>query len=130
MKKEKASKKSILLIDDDRVVLQTITKLLEKEGYFVRPYQDAREAIKDASQEDFDLVITDIRMPHIDGFETIRYMREMRYEQQKPAVPEILITGYSEDYAEKAGALKPHALVFKPFNLNEFLNIVKTAFER
>lgn len=127
---KEASKKSILLIDDDSMVLQTVTRLLEKEGYFVRAYQDAREAIQDSMEEDFDLVITDIRMPHIDGFETIRYMREMRYEQNKPGIPEIFITGYAEDYAEKAGLLKPHALIFKPFDLKEFVSIVKSALER
>ena len=127
---KEAPKKSILLIDDDSLVLRTVTQLLEKQGYFVHAFGDAREAIQNAMEEDFDLVITDIRMPHLDGFQTIRYMRELRAKQQRSDIPEIFITGYSEDYKEKAGELKPHALIFKPFNLNEFLSVVKSALER
>lgn len=120
-------KKSILLIDDDSLVLHTLTKLLDKAGYLVSAFQDPMEAIQAAMSEDFDLVITDIRMPHIDGFQTISYMREVRRKQEKESPPEIFITGYAEDYAEKARAMNPYALIFKPFDTSQFLEIIRRA---
>jgi DNA-binding NtrC family response regulator len=127
MTETKGIKKSILLIDDDPLVLQTLTRLLEKKGYQVRAFSDPQQAMQEAMSEDFDLVITDIRMPHIDGFQTIAYMREVRRQNSKSSPPEIFITGYSEDYAQKARNMNPYALIFKPFDMNGFLEIVERA---
>lgn len=124
-----AAKKSILLIDDDPLVLKTLTLLLEKAGYFVLAFQSSAHAIQETLQEDFDLVITDIKMPEISGIQTIRYMREQRKEIGKSQVPEILITGYAEEYLRETEALKPSALVHKPIELVEFLEVVKRCFE-
>ncbi len=119
--------KQILLVDDDLLVLKTLTRLLEKAGHTVRAFQDSREAIQSTLCEDFDLVITDIRMPHINGFQTVRYIREMRRKNQKSEPKEIFITGYAEDYEEIAGEIKPHAVIMKPFDLQEFIAVVNQA---
>ena len=50
------NKKSILLIDDDSLVLRSLSKLLEKAGYVVHAFSDPRDAIREASMEEFDLV--------------------------------------------------------------------------
>lgn len=122
-----AVRKSILLIDDDPLVVESLTRLLNKTGYSVTAFQDPTQAIQETLGEDFDLVISDIRMPHIDGFQTLAYMREVRRQGGKDHPPEILITGYAEDYAERARAMKPHAVVFKPFDIGSFLQVVKKA---
>ncbi len=123
------SRKLILLIDDDRLVLDAVTHLLERSGHVVRAFQNPLEAVQETMMEDFDLIITDIRMPHIDGFQTIRYVREVRREQGKSQVPEIFITGYAQDYEEEARKLNPHAIIHKPFNLEEFIDIVNGAID-
>ena len=123
------SRKLILLIDDDRLVLDAVTHLLEKSGHAVRAFQNPLEAVQETMMEDFDLIITDIRMPHIDGFQTIRYVREVRREQGKSQVPEIFITGYAQDYEEEARKLHPHAIIHKPFNLQEFIDVVNSAID-
>ncbi len=122
-------RKSVLLIDDDSLVLSTVTRLLEKSGHKVSAFQNAKEAMQEAMMDDFDLVISDIRMPEINGLQAIRYMREMRSQQGKDQIPEIFITGYAADYGEEAEKLKPRAIVHKPFNLADFITVVNDAIE-
>jgi CheY-like chemotaxis protein len=119
--------KSILLIDDDDLVLKTLDRTLEKAGYEVHAFQDPREAVRQAAIEEFDLVITDIRMPHIDGYQALRYVREIRKNKNKPEVPEIVITGYAEEGVKATDQMHTPTVIFKPFDLNEFLAIVKAA---
>ena len=123
------SKKSILLIDDDPLVLKTLSRLLEKCGYFVLCFENSVQAMEEMMMEDFDLIISDIRMPEIDGIQTIRYFRESRAQIGKPDIPEILITGYAKDFMDEANKLKPQAVVHKPIDLNEFLEVVKECFK-
>lgn len=120
-------RKSILLIDDDVIVLQTIASLLKKFGYIVRAFRNSSEAIQEAMMEDYDLIITDIRMPGIDGFQTIRYIREIRQKHGKDTAPEILITGYANDHGKEVEKIKPRAIIHKPFDLNEFMEVVNRA---
>ena len=124
-----SAKKSVLLMDDDALVLQTLTRLLEKEGYAVQAFQDPREAVQAAVCDNFDLVIADIRMPHLDGFQALRYIREVRSQNKKEIPPEILITGYAKEYQEEMKKAKPHAVVFKPFDLREFIQVVRQALD-
>ena len=120
-------RKSILLIDDDPLVLNTVTRLLEKSGHQVSAFQNPKEAIQEAMMDDFDLVISDIRMPEVNGLQAIRYMREMRSQQGKNQIPEIFITGYASDYGEEAEKLKPRAIVHKPFEIADFITVVNNA---
>lgn len=122
--------KSILLIDDDELVLKTLSRALEKEGYAVFAFQDPREAVRQAAVEEFDMVITDIRMPHIDGYQALRYVREIRKSRSQPEVPEIVITGYAEERLKAQDGMNFPTVIFKPFDLNEFLSIVKEVSER
>jgi len=119
--------KSILLIDDDALVLRTLERALEKAGYEVLAFQDPREAVRQAALEEFDLVITDIRMPHIDGFQALRYIRDIRKNKNQPEVPEVVITGYAEEGLKATDEIHSPTVIFKPLDLNEFLSIVREA---
>lgn len=121
--------KSILLIDDDALVLQSLARLLEKSGYVVKAVKSAKEAIDASLMEEFDLVITDIRMPEVDGIQALRYLREVRRDKGQAQAPEILITGYAKEYEEPAKHIGAYAMVHKPFQLEEFLGVVKKALE-
>jgi CheY-like chemotaxis protein len=84
--------------------------------------QEALEKIKDAA---FDLVITDIRMPGLDGIETIKRIREFNMDSNRPQAPEIIITGYTDPAVElKAAELGITDYVYKPFLNSEFMDIV------
>ena len=76
--------------------------------------------------EDFDLIICDVRMPGIDGIETIKGIRACLEKSGKKAIPEVLITGYADaEKYENAIDLEVTDYLYKPFDNDEFLHIVR-----
>jgi len=125
------TKKHILLIDDDQLVLKSIANFLKSHGYNVEPAENGEEALKKASTSHFNLVITDMRMPGIDGIETIKRLRELNQQQNKPITPEIIITGYADPEKEKeAERLGIRDYIYKPFMTNEFISKVEERLEQ
>lgn len=116
--------KRILVVDDDRLVLNSLEKLFRKEGLDVFTAQSGHEALKRIEDLDFDLVIIDIRMPDIDGIETVKRIKEIRKEKDKPDIPVVFITGYA-DLAANAQAEQLGEVILKPFDLENLLNRVK-----
>lgn len=116
--------KKILVVDDDPSVLKSLEKLFKKEGYDVTCVSSGKQALDCIERRDFDLVIVDIRMPDLDGVETVRNIKEIRTNQSKPDIPVLFITGFSDvvaiDKAKQYGEV-----VLKPFDLGEFLIRVK-----
>src|SRR3989338_10162723 len=70
------SPKRILVIDDEELVLKSVTKLLEKEGYEVAACRSGKEALEKTKKEAFDLIVCDVRMPKLNGIETLKKIRE------------------------------------------------------
>ena len=77
----------VLVIDDEQIVLDSIKKILSKARYEVDTAQKSRIGLKMALQNDYDIVLTDIRMPEIGG---MRILRDIK--RNKPLVPVIIIT--------------------------------------
>jgi excisionase family DNA binding protein len=124
--KVKLQSKHILLVDDDQLVLKTISNLLETRGYEVEAMNSGEEAIQKSKNANFDLLITDIRMPGIDGIETIKRIRQISREKLQPHIPEIVITGYIDTDAQtEASSLGITDYIYKPFVINEFLKTVE-----
>jgi two-component system, NtrC family, nitrogen regulation response regulator NtrX len=118
--------KNILVIDDEGLVTKTLKKLLSKAGYNPIITESGREALEKAKTEDFDLVVSDIRMPDIDGIETIQKLRQIQTEKGKKCCPEILITGYADEEKYKSAVqLKVAEYLFKPFDTNQFMDAIK-----
>ena len=120
--------KKIIVIDDEPLVLKTVGKLLEIEGYFVTTSESGKEALAIIEQEEIDLVISDIRMPNMNGVETISIMIERCKDKKREAPPFIFITGYADEVVnQKAQDLDPADFIMKPFNQIDFLQSVKKA---
>lgn len=118
--------KNILIIDDEELVVESLDKLLKKEGYGVVLAENHKEALAKVKDMDFDLIVSDIRMPEINGVEIIQEIRRFLIENGKKLIPEILITGYSgEDCLKLAEELKVADLIYKPFDVRDFLKIVR-----
>jgi len=79
----------IVLIDDDDDLRHALTQSLELEKYHVESYADASAGISGLSNVDFTIVVTDIRMPTMDGMECMNRVLEI-----DPAMPVVLITGH------------------------------------
>ena len=113
----KSSKGSILVIDDEKHLLEVIKLGLEDEGYSVDGFYDPIKAVEKFDEKDYDAIISDIRMPGMSGIEVLKYCKE-----RNPRVVVILITAYSsvESAIEsmKAGASD---YITKPFRMAELI---------
>jgi two-component system response regulator (stage 0 sporulation protein F) len=115
-----AVKQVILIVDDEEGLREGLSKLLEDEGYVVFSAESAERALEILGQSHIDLVLTDMRMPGMNGIELLKKIRE-RYGN----VGVIILTGYGqiETYIEAMnfGAIE---YVSKPFKVNELKFIV------
>jgi CheY-like chemotaxis protein len=123
--------KNILLIDDDKLVLMTLKRLLTKEGYKVTTALSGEIALIRIGEVDFDLIISDIKMPGMDGVETVKKIREYLAQNNKNSVPEIFITAYAkEDIYQDALGLNAAGYIEKPFDIKSLLQSVTGAIKK
>lgn len=110
----------ILAIDDEQVILDSIKKLCSAEGWLVDQVLDATVAIRKLSEHDYDLIICDIMMPEMDGFEFLEYLRK-----NEIATPVIITTGFST-VENAVKSLYTGAIDFlpKPFTFDELISCV------
>ena len=106
----------VLVVDDDRVLRQTVADALRLGGHDVLEAHDGAQAIEMATREAFDLVILDINMPRADGFTVLEKLRRRR-----PSLPIIMLTARDEREDVVRGLkLGADDYVRKPFGLEEF----------
>lgn len=118
--------KPILLVDDDTAVLRSVSGLLSRYGYTVETAQSGEEAVRKAAEREFALLITDVRMPGMDGIETLQRIRQINDKCKRRPAPEVVLTGYLDTKAEEAAErLGIHDYLYKPFAIAEFLSVVK-----
>ncbi len=123
------SMKNILLVDDDTLVLKTVGNLLKAQGYNVEPAESVEEALEKVENSSFDLVITDMKMPRMDGIQAIQKIRQLQLSQNKPRIPEIIISGYLDPKKQQeAEGLGIADYIYKPFLIGDFLKTVKDKF--
>jgi signal transduction histidine kinase/CheY-like chemotaxis protein len=116
----------ILIVDDEEIVLSLARDALEDSGYKVTLACGGNEALEKIKKEYFDFILTDIRMPGLDGLELARQARKIR-----PAIGIIFMTGYANLTTAK-DAIKEGAYdyIMKPFELNELRQAVKNAIKK
>jgi len=116
----------ILVVDDEKIALNNLTYILKKEGYEVTATQSGPRALNLLEEQDFDLILTDLKMEKVDGMQVLTRSKEVH-----PDTEVVMITGYatvdSAINAMKAGAY--HYLP-KPFKLDEVRKVVKEALEK
>ena len=118
--------KKILVVDDEELITKSLLKLLDKEGYSTTVVRSGKEAIDKVKESNYDLIICDVRMPEMDGIDTIKEIRSYLERSNKKIIPEILITGYADiEKYEKAMDLKVADYIYKPFDIADFLEVVK-----
>ncbi len=116
----------ILLIDDEELIRKSVSLILIKQGYEVDSCSSGEEALERIEVNRYDLIISDMRMPGLNGVETIKRIRDILKEKQTAAIPEIIITGYAEEeLAREIEELGVADYIYKPFDLNQLLSSVK-----
>jgi len=117
--------RSILVVDDDRAMREMLQSMLESAGLEARAASSAVEALAMLKDVDFDVVLSDIRMPGRDGLELLGEIRERR-----PDTPVVLMTAFgSIDSAVQAMRAGAFDYVPKPFKRDEVLVVLERAFE-
>lgn len=120
--------KKILLIDDEELLTKSFSKLLEKQGYEVYTVKNGADAIAMVEGEDFDLLISDIRMPGQNGVEVVKEIEKLMEKMGKAKFPVIFVTGFADEkIEEEAKKLKPLAYLMKPFDVSELMKVIKGA---
>lgn len=114
-------KKSILVVDDDKSILRTLTRILQKAGYDVDIAETGREAKEKAEQRHYDLALVDVRLPDMDGTDLLANIKETLHETVK-----IMITGFpSLETGVKALDGGADAYLVKPVRPEELLMLIK-----
>ncbi len=121
-------RRKILVIDDEELLVKTFARLLTKINYDVSVAVRPTDAIQMAQNEDFDLVLCDIRMPEKNGVQTIQEIRSCQKTKGKKESPVIFLTGFADPRLEsEAQTLRPVAYLYKPFDTSKLLDAIELA---
>lgn len=116
----------ILVVDDEMIVCESCQRILDEEGYEVEIALSGKEAFKKMKENPFDVVITDLKMPGIDGMEVLK-----KLHKEYPDTVIIMITGFGTvQTAVEAMKLGAFDYIPKPFTPDEVSVVVKKALEK
>lgn len=114
-------RKKVLAIDDDGLVRKSLEVFFRDAGYEATIAPSGADALGYLARRHYDLVITDIRMPGMDGLQVIQAVHDYCDQVRKPYIPTIVLTAYNDEAvrlsAEKMGVRE---FVLKPFKLEDF----------
>ncbi len=114
----------ILVIEDDGEVLDMLVDYLSFLEYEVTSARDGLEGLKKIKEGGFDLVITDLAMPHVSGIGIITVIK-----RDHPDIPVIAITGYGYYAEELAQEKKADCIMSKPFEINDLKETIEKLLE-
>ncbi len=118
----------ILVIEDEAAIRRVLVKILseENEAYSVDEAEDGLSGIEKIKNDDFDLILCDIKMPKMDGVEVLEAVKKI-----KPEIPIVMISGHGDlDTAVNTMRLGAFDYISKPPDLNRLLNTVRNALDR
>jgi len=115
------SKKSILVVDDDKSILRTLTRILQKAGYDVDAAETGKEATEKADKRRYDLALVDVRLPDMDGTDLLVVTKDTLQDTVK-----IMITGFpSLETGVKALDGGADAYLVKPVRPEDLLMLIE-----
>lgn len=118
----------ILIIEDEAAIRRVLTKILSEESdtYQVEEAEDGLSGVEKIKNEDYDLVLCDIKMPKMDGVEVLEAVKKI-----KPEIPMVMISGHGDlETAVNTMRLGAFDYISKPPDLNRLLNTVRNALDR
>jgi len=115
------SKGKILVVDDEEALRTVLSAELLAEGYTVETAVDGEHAVTILGEQDFDLILLDIKMRRVDGFEVLRHVKRIR-----PVTKVIMLTGFADlKNAIESKRLGAEDFVSKPYDLVDLLTTVE-----
>lgn len=119
--------KNVLVVDDDALIVRYVQDVLEQEGFSVTVAPNGKEALEAARTQQPDLILLDVMMPQMNGFEVCK---ALRLDLKCRSIPVVMLTAMEDrklnEYAFTAGA---EVCMTKPFQPDRLLNAVKMALE-
>lgn len=110
-----------MVVDDEEALRAVLSAELEGEGYQVVSAGDGQEAINILTTREFDLILLDIKMPNVDGFEVLKFVKE-----RQPKTKVIMLTGFADlKNAIESKKLGAEDFVSKPYDLVDLLTTVE-----
>jgi len=117
---------TVMVVDDELMMRKLVEKVLTRDGFQVVSAGDGEEAMRVLSEKRVDIIISDINMPRLNGFELLRSVK-----QKFPNIAVILMTAYGDTYSVKdALLLGADEYVTKPFQAHEIALIVERTYWR
>ncbi|MBS3943546.1 MAG: response regulator transcription factor [Dethiobacter sp.] len=119
------TKEKVLLVDDEKTLVKALKFNLEKEGFRVEEAYDGEEALQKVAQQEPDIIVLDLMLPGLDGFEVCRQIRK------KLDIPIIMLSARGDDIDKVLGLeLGADDYLTKPFNPRELLARIKAILRR
>jgi len=113
----------ILIVDDSMMIRMTVKRTLEKAGFIIVEAKDGVEGLEQAKlADDFDLILTDLNMPNMDGLEMISEIRKISCYKDSPIV--MLTTESGEDKKQDGHKHGVSSWLIKPFNPDQLIELV------
>lgn len=119
-------KQTILIVDDEEGIRQSLSDILEDEGYAILTAQSGEECLKILKESSPDLIILDIWLPGIDGIETLQEIKSFA-----PDMPAVMISGHGNiELAVKSTKIGAYDFLEKPLSLERVVLVVRRALEK
>jgi DNA-binding NtrC family response regulator len=114
----KLIKLKTLLVDDDELIRDAFSLVFMNKGCFLKAAETAEEGLKALEEESFDIIISDLKLPGIDGLEFFRHATV-----SQPDTVKVLISAYGDEKViSKAFKIGVHEFIEKPFSFNELIS--------
>jgi len=113
----------VLIVDDDRLIRWSLENALKRDGYRVSLARTGEEARERLEKDDFDLVITDLKMPGMDGMEVLEEVK-----RHCPSAKSVLMTAFGSGEVAQEVEEYGASYMAKPFQIEEFVNSIRQLF--
>jgi len=112
---------SILIVDDDVGMCETLSDIMEDRGYHTVIALDGYEAIQRVKEAAFDVILMDIKMPGMDGVETFKQIKRIH-----PETAVVMMTAYAvEDLVREALSEGAYGVLYKPFDVERMIALIE-----
>ena len=121
----KTKVKKVLVVDDDPVVVRLVKEFLKTQGYLVETAKDGIDAMILVKKEIPDLIVLDIMMPELNGYDVLR---TLKFTDEYKEIPVLLLTAREQELDTRIGEMMGIEYLQKPVNREAFLEKVKKMF--